>query len=54
MSQSTESVSQFIVGIYYAKGKSVEHSLTKTREWWTKAAKQGHGECTVQRPVGCG
>ena len=32
---------QSILGSYYAKGKGVEQSFTKAREWWTKAAKQG-------------
>merc|ERR1712166_1718699 len=35
---------QFRVGLFYGMGKVVEQSNTETREWWTKAAKQGHEE----------
>ena len=33
---------QFNLGLMYAKGTGVEQSLSKAKEWWTKAAAQGH------------
>lgn len=30
------------VGTYYASGTGVDQSFTKARQWWTKAAAQGH------------
>ena len=36
------SPAQYNVGVYYAKGKGVDQSFTKAREWWTKAAAQGY------------
>ena len=33
---------QYNLGLMYAKGTGVEQSLIKAKEWWIKAAGQGH------------
>jgi len=33
---------QFNLGAIYVNGGSIERSFSKAREWWTKAAAQGH------------